>query len=57
MAIEVRTELEKRLGVEVIDAAYPPGDVRRYGALADGETDNAGAFTAARLVNDELTRS
>jgi hypothetical protein len=57
MAIEVRTELEKRLGVEVIDAAYPPGDARRYGALNDGKTDNGGAFAAAKLVSDELQRS
>lgn len=54
--MELRTDLEKRLGVEVIDPTFPPGDVRRYGAMADGETDNSGAFAAAQLVNDEMRR-
>lgn len=30
-----RTDAERRAGVTVVDFAYPPGDVRRYGAKPD----------------------
>ena len=48
--MEVQTEIEKRLGISVVDAAYPPGHVRRYGA-----TDNARAVDDAQTVNRAMT--
>jgi len=34
--------------------AYPPGDIRRYGAIGDGATDNAGFLTTANSVGIPL---
>lgn len=44
------TASEKLAGVTVINAAYPPGDVRRYGAVGDDSTDCTAAIAAAILV-------
>lgn len=42
-----RTVSEASAGVTPIDPRYAPGDVRRYGAIADGSTDSAFALQAA----------
>lgn len=43
---DIRTEAEKRAGITVVNAAYPPGDVRRYGAIGDDHTDDTWAVVA-----------
>ncbi len=42
-----RTSFEIGAGVSVIHNQYPPGDVRRYGAIGDDSTDNADAIADA----------
>ena len=44
------TALEMQLGVTVVNAGYPPGHVRRYGAMGNASTDDAGAIEAAIAV-------
>lgn len=41
------TNLESAAGVAPVDYTYPPGDLRRYGGVGDGSTDNSAALTAA----------
>jgi Pectate lyase superfamily protein len=41
------TKAEGKAGIKSINPAFPPGDVRRYGAKGDGATDDAPAFQAA----------
>src|SRR5690348_6283870 len=41
------TNLESAAGVAPVDYTYPPGDLRRYGGVGDGSTDNSAAMTAA----------
>jgi hypothetical protein len=41
------TAFETAAGVRSVDASYVPGDVRRYGALGDGRTDDAPAWRTA----------
>lgn len=43
----VRTAAEIAVNVIVLNPAYPPGDVRRYGAVGDNSTDNSVALQAA----------
>ena len=45
--IYAQTDAEQKARVAVIDASYPPGDVRRYGAKCDGEHDDTDAIQAA----------
>lgn len=42
----VRTPAEIAAGVTPVNYAYPPGDVRRYGAKCDGVTDDTAAINA-----------
>lgn len=51
-ALYPRTAAEIAASVTPDNYAYPPADVRRYGALGDGTTDDAPAFNAALLAND-----
>ena len=39
-----RTAAEQAAGVYPANSSFPPGDVRRYGAIGDGVTDNADAI-------------
>jgi hypothetical protein len=39
--------LERAAHVTIVNAAFAPGDVRRYGARGDGATDDAAAWRAA----------
>ena len=41
------TAAEQAAGVTPSDYRYPPGDVRRYGAVGDGATNSETAFTSA----------
>ncbi len=43
----VQTSAEKAAGITPTNYAYPPGDVRRYGAALDGVTDDTAALIAA----------
>jgi uncharacterized protein YjbI with pentapeptide repeats len=42
-----QTAAEVTASVTPTNRAYPPGDVRRYGAVADGTTNDAGAIQAS----------
>jgi len=42
-----RTDAEKAASVTPVNYAYPPGDVRRYGAVGDDSTDCTAAIQAA----------
>lgn len=44
-----QTTAEKLAGVTPVNAAYPPGDVRRYGAVGDGVTNDKPAIDNAFL--------
>jgi hypothetical protein len=46
-----RTAAEIAASVTPTNYAYPPGDVRRYGAVGDGSTSDTTAFTNALLVS------
>jgi hypothetical protein len=41
------TALERAAGVTIVRNAFAPGDVRRYGAVGDGATDDSSAWRAA----------
>lgn len=41
------TRAESDAGITAVDARYPPGNVRRYGARGDGVSDDTSAFQAA----------
>jgi hypothetical protein len=43
----VQTKAEVEAGVTPVNPAFPPLDVRRYGAVGDDDTDDAPAFQAA----------
>ena len=43
----MQTSSEKVAGITPINTAYPPGDVRRYGAKLDGATDDSAPLTRA----------
>lgn len=49
------TAAEKAAGVTPSNLTYPPGDVRRYGAVNDGVTDCTTAFQQAGLSNGLVT--
>jgi hypothetical protein len=49
-----RTDAEIAAGVTPTNYAYPPGDVRRYGAVGDNSTNCTTAFANAELANDEI---
>lgn len=46
-----RTAAEVSAGVTPTNYGYPPGNVKRYGALGDGVTDDTTAFTNAKASN------
>ncbi len=48
--IYARTADEVSAGVTPTNYEFPPGDVRRYGAIGDDSTNNDSAFNSARLV-------
>lgn len=50
-----QTAAELAAAVTPSDYAYPPGDVRRYGATGDGVTDDAAAFVSAIAVGGRIT--
>ncbi len=41
------TQAEASAGIEWVDSRYAPGDIRRYGAVGDDSTDNAGPIKRA----------
>jgi hypothetical protein len=47
LALNPRTAAEISAGVTPVNYAYPPGDVRRYGAAIDNSTDDTTALTRA----------
>lgn len=49
-----RTEAEVAASVTPTNYAYPPGDVRRYGADPAGVVDSASAFNQAILANSYI---
>lgn len=49
------TDSETSASVEPSDYAYPPGDVRRYGAVIDGATDDTVAFQNACKAGIDVT--
>lgn len=51
-ALYTRTTAEISAGVTPTAYRYPPGDVRRYGAVGNGVADDTAAFTAALRVAD-----
>lgn len=42
-----QTSAESAASVTPTDYSYPPGDIRRYGGVGDGSTDNVTALTSA----------
>jgi hypothetical protein len=50
-----QTDAEAAAGIVPFDPAIPPGDVRRYGALLDGTSDDTAALRAWARVGGELT--
>jgi hypothetical protein len=48
------TSAETAAGVTPTNFHYPPGDVRRYGAVGDGSTDDYTAFNNAILSNRHI---
>jgi hypothetical protein len=48
------TAAETAAGVTPIDIGYQPGDVRRYGAVGDGSTDDTAAIQAALNSNGQV---
>jgi hypothetical protein len=53
-ALYPRTAAEISAGVTPTTYQYEPGDIRRYGAVGDGTTDNSTAFANALLANDSV---
>lgn len=49
-----RTAAEIAASVTPVDYGYPPGDVRRYGAVGDGSTNDRTALQNALSSNDEV---
>lgn len=54
LALYPRTSAEVSAGVTPTDYSYPPGDVRRYGAVGDGATNDTAAINAALSVNQHV---
>lgn len=54
---KVRTASEIAAGVTPTNYAYPPGDVRRYGAVGDGSHDDTPNFTTAASVGTVYVES
>lgn len=50
-----RTQAEIDAGVTPVNYAYPPGDVRRYGAVCDGVTDDSVAVQKAFDVGGKVS--
>ena len=42
-----RTPAERKAGIKKVDSRFPPGDIRRYGAVGDGVHDDTDALQAA----------
>ena len=53
LALYPRTSAEVSAGVTPTDYSYPPGDVRRYGAVGDNVTDDSVAIRNAISVLDQ----
>jgi hypothetical protein len=53
-AIYPRTAAETAASVTPTNYGYKPGDVRRYGAVGDGTTDDTLAFSRALLVASDV---
>ncbi|GEM_PF-4961050 len=49
------TPAETKAGVTPKNPHFPPGDVRRYGAVLDGQTDDTAALQAWARVGGELS--
>jgi hypothetical protein len=49
-----QTVAEALAGVTPVNLAYAPGDVRRYGAIGDGVTNDAAALTTAYSVGGTI---
>lgn len=47
----VLTRAEQNAGIEFVNGDYEPGNVKRYGALGDGTTDDSSAINDALSVN------
>lgn len=47
------TAVESAAGVNVVNTSYLPGDVRRYGAVGDGKTDDTSALKDALSAANE----
>jgi len=45
-----RSVAERRARVWPTDYGFPPGDVRRYGAVGNGESDDTAALAAAMRI-------
>lgn len=48
------TQEETNAGVTVVNPAFPPGDVRRYGAVLDGVADDTLPLNNALAANNEV---
>lgn len=48
------TPEERKAGVTAVNGAFPPGDVRRYGAVGDGSVDDSAAWRTATATGHRV---